>query len=113
MDELSPTVASLSVPFVIGYFGEGAYDLPYGLGMDPIIHRNPEPGVWLNITEPGHRFYPGSVVHGLYESGGQMWLYTMGVGVGQNPALNIELGHSIFGGMHSDVQRSVTHYPWD
>src|SRR5690625_957767 len=71
-----PIVAKGTVPFPLRYSGPGAYNLPYGLsrwlGGDPIMHFNPSPGTWLNITEYGHRYHPGSVGHALYESGGKM-----------------------------------------
>src|SRR5690625_5429205 len=71
-----PIVAKGTVPFTLRYSGPGAYNLPYGLsrwlGGDPIMHFNPSPGTWLNITEYGHRYHPGSVGHALYESGGKM-----------------------------------------
>jgi len=113
MDLVGPTVASSSIPFVLWYSGEGAYSLPYGLGLDPISHSNPAPGIWVNDTEPGHRYYPGAVAHGLYESGGQLWLYTVGAGVGANPGQNMIDGFNIFGSMHQNVQRELDHLPWD
>lgn len=102
-------VGSESVPFNLLYSGDGAYELPFGLGLDPIQHRTPEPGVWLNITLPEHRFHPGSVVHGLYESGGHLWIYTLGVGVGSNPQVNTYIGNWVFGSMHMRVQIRMRH----
>lgn len=107
----APLVGPASVPFTLWYSGPGAYNLPLGLPTwargDPIIHRNPERGIWLNFTEPGHRYYPGSVGHALYESGGKLWLYTLGVGVGANPTQNVSRGQWIFGAMHRNVRSRV------
>ncbi|MGQ0801317.1 MAG: RHS repeat-associated core domain-containing protein, partial [Pseudomarimonas sp.] len=74
---LALVVAENSVPFVFRYSGPGAYNLPFGTGTDPIQHRTPDLGVWLNRTLEGHRYHPGVVAHGLYESGGKMWLYSI------------------------------------
>jgi len=100
---MSPIVGNESVPFTLSYAGPGAYDLPYGLGVDPIIHLTPRQGIWWNITEPGHRYHPGAVVHSLYESGGNLWLYTKGVGVGPNATQNVLVGEALFGNMHVNV----------
>jgi len=104
---MAPIVGGESVPFTLFYSGEGGYGLPYGMGLDPIIHRTPEPGIWLNITEPGHRYHPGSVVHSVHESGGKLWLYSKGAGVGPNPGQNVFMGEVLFGNMHIDVQNQI------
>jgi hypothetical protein len=100
-------VGNESVPFTISYSGEGQYNLPLGTGSDPIDHTHPAPGVWLNSTKFGHRYHPGDVYHGLYKSGGQLWLYTIGAGTGANPAANMSDGNWIFGNMHSRVVQTV------
>jgi RHS repeat-associated protein len=110
-DMTASITASKSVPFVPWYSGPGAYDLPdtefpWVVG-NPINHRTPERGVWVNDTSPGHRYHPGSVAHGLYQSRGRMWLYTIGAGTGPNPAENISNGNWIFGGMHGAVRHQV------
>lgn len=81
-DMTAPIAASKSVPFAAWYSGRGSYnlpdlDFPWVVG-NPIQHSTPASGVWRNVTLAGHRYHPGSVVHGLYESGGRMWLYTIG-----------------------------------
>ena len=107
MPMMSPIVGSNSVPLTLFYNGPGPYALPYGLNLDPIVHRQPEPGVWWNITEPGHRYHPGVVVHALYESGNKLWLYTRGVGTGPNAAQNVAAGEVLFKNMHINVQRQA------
>lgn len=63
--------------------------------------------IWLNITEPGHRYHPGSVVHSVHESGGKLWLYTKGAGIGPNPGQNVSVGRFLFGNMHINVQNQM------
>ena len=103
----APIVASNSVPVSAFYFGEGAYNLPFGLRVDPIWHSTPASGVWINDTRFGHRYHPGRVGHALYESSGKLWLYTVGIGVGPNPANNVLWGNRLFGGMHLNVRGAV------
>lgn len=94
-DTMEQFVASEAVPFVIEYSGPGAYNLPYGIGTDPIRHFTPALGVWINNTLDGHRYHPGRVGHALFESTGSMWLYTRGVGIGPDPEGNIRNGNWI------------------
>jgi hypothetical protein len=111
----SPIVAGESVPFTLWYSGQGSYGLPYGTGMDPILHLTPNSDVWMNVTNEGHRYHPGAVVHGQYESNGKIWLYTIGAGTGPNPARNVSDGKWIFGGMHLRVRSEVLNQqlvPW-
>jgi RHS repeat-associated protein len=100
-------VGKNSVPFVFWYSGPGIYKLPYGVNSDPVVNFRPEPGVWINETLEGHRYYPGRVGHALYEYDSIIWLYTEGAGVGPNPTDNLAKGQWIFGGMHIIVQGEV------
>jgi hypothetical protein len=110
-DMVAPIVAANSVPFTWFYAGSGSYNLPYGtpesMGGDPITHWSPRRGVWLNDTQLGHRYHPGTVGHALYQWGGRLWLYTLGVGVGANPSQNEAVGQRIFGAMHINVRIEV------
>ena len=110
-DMVAPIVAANSVPLTWFYAGPGSYNLPYGtpvwLGGDPIFHLRPQPNVWLNVTEQGHRYHPGTVGHALYQSGSRLWLYTLGVGVGANSSQNVAVGQRIFGAMHINVRIEV------
>lgn len=106
-DVAAGVVGTESVPVNFIYSGPGRYNLPFGLGTDPIFHFHPEPGVWLNVTDVGHRYDLGSVAHGLYESGGKLYLYTLGVGVGQFPLENERVGRLLFGAMHLTVRNQI------
>jgi len=95
-----------AVPFTTSA-GEGDYDLPFGTGMDPITHRRPAPGVWMHVTEPGHRYHPGRVIHVLVEQNKNLWLYTVGVGNGADPAANESQGQWIFANTHNKIKSSI------
>lgn len=104
---LNAVIASETVPLNFSYDGPGRYNLPYGTGVDPIIHYSPAKGIWINQTLEGHRYHDGRVVHGAYWSGDTYWVYTRGVGTGPNPRQNGNVGILLFGTSHQSIQRSV------
>lgn len=96
----------ISAPFAEPYAGPGrGYTL---LGNNPIDHERPAPGMLVNTTVDGHRFYPGDVVHAIYEHRGAVWLYTQGRGVGgmsfsigpMHISENAILGRALFNQSH-------------
>jgi hypothetical protein len=95
------------VPLNLMYDGPGRYNLPYGTGMDPILHYSPADGVWINQTLDGHRYHDGRVAHAAYWEGDTYWFYSRGVGTGPNPRQNINVGIVLFGDSHQSVQRVV------
>lgn len=106
-DFLSGVVSSRSVPLNLAYSGPGVYQLPYGIGLDPIVNFNPEAGIWINQTLDGHRYHPGRVGHALYQSSGSYWLYSQGVGIGDDPGENVFMGNILFQSMHQSVREDV------
>jgi len=104
---LNNLIGENTVPMTWSYDGAGRYNLPYGSGVDPIIHYSPSRGIWINQTLEGHRYHDGRVVHAAYWSRGTYWLYSRGVGIGPSPWQNVNLGLVLFGSSHQSIQRAV------
>lgn len=92
------------MPFSFLPVGHGRHDI---LGIQPIQHRFAEPNVTLNITQPGHWFNPGRVVHTTFSFDNSVYFYTRGVGTGWNPDINRAIGYTLFGKMHGDVVNRI------
>lgn len=94
-----------SAPFNFSIFppAEGRHSL---LGMNPIIHTTGG-DFSFNITEDGHRYHDGMVIHLTYESEGAIWYYTRGVGTTPHVIENSVLGKLIFMNMHGDVHNQI------
>jgi RHS repeat-associated protein len=86
---------------------EGAYSLP-GVHLwddNPIDYFRPEPGIHINRTKKGHMFHPGDASTAVFESGGYVWVYTLGYGHGEYRWFNKNAGRPLFEDMHSNVWR--------
>jgi hypothetical protein len=89
------------------YRGDGAYDLPFPFGSDRIVLFSPSRGIWINVTRPEHRYHPGVVAHAVFEHAGGVYLYTVGVGTGPNPANNVRTGQLLFGLQHATTKQLI------
>ncbi|RZQ52623.1 hypothetical protein C1E23_13260 [Pseudoalteromonas phenolica] len=98
-------VENHSAPFNFSIFppSEGRHSL---LNSNPIIHTT-SGDFSFNITEPGHRYHDGMVVHLTYESDGAIWYYTRGVGTTFRVNENTFFGTLIFMNMHGDVHNQI------
>jgi len=80
---------------------------------DPItIDLDTEALAWTNYTRLGHIFHPGRIMRTIRESGGAVFVETVGEGLGDWPGTNKVLGRDLFKGidylLKKDVARRLT-----
>ncbi|PCH65670.1 MAG: hypothetical protein COC04_01295, partial [Gammaproteobacteria bacterium] len=105
MNHALDVVNEASVPIVGLLSGPPKDGTMILLGNNPITHViDRETFTVWNITQDGHDFHPGTVMHRLYVENGNMMLLTEGLGRGANPNLNNIAGMLLFGQTHTQTQ---------
>lgn len=105
MNHALDVVNEASVPIVGMFSGDPKDGTMILLGDNPITHVIDRENftIW-NITQEGHDFHPGTVMHRLYIEDGNIMLFTEGLGTGNNPNWNNFVGKLLFGQTHTQAQ---------
>ena len=78
-------------------------------GLGPVTHFVDDSTLSvINITEPGHIFYPGFTHRSVIVSGGKVYVLTVGEGVGRFKDLNEVVGPALFEDLDYRIRLFVT-----
>lgn len=98
----APGTFSSTTPVVSGQLGMASLGYE-GTKLDdfgPIIHQVSEDGLTVvNITAEGHRLYPGYVRRTVFRKGDDIYIRTVGEGIGAMPRINEDFASALWNGL--------------
>jgi hypothetical protein len=73
-----------------------------GYGGDVVVTQQ-QNYCYTNTTQPGHVFYPGTVVRCAYYNNDDIWISTIGEGDGEFKKMNEAMGPMIFTSIDASI----------